>query len=42
MVMEVLTWSSGTPSRSICMSSRLLMGTPTLPTSPTARGWSES
>ena len=42
MVMEVLTLSRGIPSKRISMSSSESMATPTLPTSPWARGWSES
>ena len=42
MVMDVLTLSRGMPSSSVSMSSRWQMGTPTLPTSPRASGWSES
>ena len=34
MVIEVLTCSSGMPSNSVSMSTRLLMGTPARPTSP--------
>ena len=42
MVIEVLTSPSGSPSSSTAMSARLLMGTPTRPTSPSAAGASES
>ena len=42
MVIEVETLSSGRSFRRRRMSSRQLMATPTLPTSPSARGWSES
>ena len=42
MVMEVETLSRGMPFSSVSMSRRLLTGTPTLPTSPRARGSSES
>ena len=42
MVMEVLTLSSGMPSKRISMSRKDEIGTPTLPTSPRATGWSES
>ena len=42
MVIEVETSSSGMPSKSASMSAREQMATPTLPTSPRARGWSES
>ena len=38
MVMEVLTLSRGIPLNRASMSRRLLTGTPTLPTSPRARG----
>ena len=42
MVMEVLTRSRGMSRNRASMSSRLQMGTPTLPVSPWAMGWSES
>ena len=42
MVMEVLTWSRGIPSKRISMSSRESIATPTLPTSPMAISWFES
>jgi hypothetical protein len=42
MVIDVDTRSSGMPSSSVSMSSRLSMATPTRPTSPTACGSSES
>ena len=42
MVIEVETRSSGMPSSSVSMSSRLSMATPTRPTSPAASGSSES
>ena len=42
MVMLVLTWSSGRPESRMRMSAMLSMATPTLPTSPSARGWSLS
>ena len=42
MVMDVETRASGMPSNSVSMSSSEQMATPTLPTSPRARGWSES
>ena len=42
MVIDVVTLSSGRPARSSRMSSSESMATPTLPTSPSARGWSES
>ena len=41
MVIDVVTWSSGIPSNKTRMSSIESMATPTLPTSPWARGWSE-
>ena len=42
MVIEVVTLSSGRPASSRRMSASESMATPTLPTSPSARGWSES
>ena len=42
MVIDVVTLSSGRPLSRARMSSRLSMATPTLPTSPSDRGWSES
>ena len=42
MVIDVDTESSGIPSSSVCMSSTVSIATPTRPTSPTARGESES
>ena len=42
MVMLVDTWSRGIPSSSTCRSSTVSMATPTRPTSPRARGESES
>ena len=42
MVMERLTESSGSPSRSVSMSASVLIGTPTRPTSPAAWAASES
>ena len=42
MVIDVVTLSSGMPASSRRMSSIESMATPTLPTSPSARGWSES
>ena len=42
IVIEVLTRSSGIPSKSTSMSARESMATPTLPTSASARGWSLS
>ena len=42
MVMLVVTWSSGRSANRVRMSSRVSMATPTLPTSPSERGWSLS
>ena len=42
IVIEVVTRSSGMPSVSVSMSSSEEMATPTFPTSPSARGSSES
>jgi hypothetical protein len=42
IVIEVDTSASGSPARRRSMSSSESMATPTLPTSPSARGWSES
>ena len=42
IVIDVETWSSGIPSKSRSMSSIESIATPVLPTSPSARGWSES
>jgi hypothetical protein len=42
IVIDVLTSPSGRPSRRISMSARLLIGTPTRPTSPAASCESES
>ena len=42
MVMEVFMRSSGISAKSSRMSPRWAIGTPTLPTSPRASGWSES
>jgi hypothetical protein len=42
MVIDVETRSSGMPSKRSSMSSRLSIATPTLPTSPSERGSSES
>jgi hypothetical protein len=42
IVIDVDTWSSGMPSSSKCMSSTLSIATPARPTSPSARGESES
>ena len=42
IVIDVDTVSSGMPSKSRAMSSTESIATPVLPTSPSARGWSES
>ena len=42
IVIEVLTWPSGIPSKSTSMSAREQTGTPTRPTSPSASGASLS
>ena len=42
IVIDVETLSSGMPSSSTCMSSTVSIATPTRPTSPSARGESES
>lgn len=42
IVMEVLASASGMPSKRRRMSPRCATGTPTLPTSPLASGWSAS
>jgi hypothetical protein len=42
IVIDVLTSPSGRPSTRTAMSARLLIGTPTRPTSPSAAGASES
>ncbi len=42
MVIDVVTSSSGRSASRTCMSSSVLMGTPTRPTSPAAKGASES
>ena len=42
MVIEVVTLSSGRPASRSRMSAIESMATPTLPTSPSERGWSES
>jgi len=42
IVIEVFMRSSGIPSNKVRMSPRWLIGTPTLPTSPLASGWSLS
>ena len=42
MVMEVFIRSSGIASNKVSMSPIWLIGTPTLPTSPLASGWSAS
>jgi hypothetical protein len=42
IVIEVLACASGMPSNKARMSPMWLIGTPTLPTSPTASSWSGS
>ena len=42
IVIEVVIWSSGMPAVSVSMSSSEEIATPTLPTSPSASGASES
>jgi hypothetical protein len=42
IVIDVVTWSSGISANSRRMSSMESIATPVLPTSPSARGWSES
>ena len=42
IVIDVVTSPSGRSARSRRMSARESIATPTLPTSPSARGWSES
>ena len=42
IVIDVVTLSSGSPASSSRMSASESMATPTFPTSPSARGWSES
>ena len=42
MVIEVLISSNFIPSKSSSISSKEQMETPTLPTSPVAKGWSQS
>ena len=42
IVMDVFMRPSGMPSNSASMSSTFAIGTPTLPTSPAASGWSAS
>ena len=42
MVMDVVTWSSGMPSKSSSMSARDVTATPHFPTSPSDSGWSGS
>ncbi len=41
-VMDVVTWSSGMPANRSSMSASVSTATPSRPTSPSARGWSES
>jgi hypothetical protein len=40
IVIDVLIWSMRMPSKRTAMSSRVLIGTPTLPISGAASGWS--
>ena len=42
IVIDVDTWSSGIPSKSVSMSASEEIATPHLPTSPSERGWSPS
>ena len=42
IVIDVFMRSRGMPSKRVCMSPMLQTGTPTLPTSPRASGWSLS
>ena len=42
IVIDTLTSSSGIPSNSVSMSSSVSIATPSRPTSPSERGWSES
>ena len=42
MVIDVVTWSSGMPANRSSMSASVSTATPSRPTSPSARGWSES
>ena len=42
IVIDVDTSPSGMPSKSVSMSSSVSMATPSRPTSPSERGWSES
>ncbi len=42
MVIDVVTCSSGMPANRSSTSARVSMATPSRPTSPSARGWSES
>ncbi len=42
MVIEVETSPMGMPWKSVSMSSRVSIATPSRPTSPSERGWSES
>ncbi len=42
IVIDVLTLLRGIPSKRISMSFKELTGTPAFPTSPSAKGWSES
>jgi hypothetical protein len=42
IVIDVVTSASGMPAKSVCMSSRVSMATPSRPTSPSERWLSES
>ena len=42
IVIDTETSPSGMPPNSVCMSSSVSMATPSRPTSPSERGWSES
>ena len=42
IVIETVTSSSGIPANSVSMSSTVSRATPSTPTSPSERGWSES
>ena len=42
IVIDTLTSSSGMPANSVSMSARVSIATPSRPTSPSERGWSES
>ena len=42
IVIETVTWSSGMPEKRTSMSSTVSRATPSTPTSPSERSWSES